>query len=214
MTPAVARPDAAAAETLAVRDGYKRVFDLTLVLLSHCLLLPVWGLLWLVIPLAIWLGDRGPVFYTQERLGRNGMRYRVIKFRTMVPNAEALTGPVWASERDARVTGVGRLLRRFHLDEIPQVINVVRGEMSLVGPRPERPVLSEQFSGYIPGFSRRLLVRPGIAGLAQLRGHYATNPADKLRYDILYISNMSPWLDIKILALTAILMLKLGWKGQ
>lgn len=198
---------------MAVRDGYKRAFDLALVLLSHLALLPLWALLWAAVPLAVWLGDLGPVFYMQERLGRHGKRYRIIKFRTMIRDAERSTGPVWASEDDARLTRVGRLLRRFHLDEMPQVVNVVRGEMSLVGPRPERPALAEEFSRSIPDFPQRLLVKPGIAGLAQLRGEYALSPSDKLRYDILYIRRMSPWLDLKLLLLSAILVLRRACKA-
>ncbi len=200
-------------DTPVIHDGYKRTFDLTLVFLFYFLLFPLWAALWIVLSLAIWLEDRGPVFYIQERLGQNGKRYKIIKLRTMIKDAEALTGPVWASERDVRVTKIGKLLRRFHLDEIPQVINIVRGEMSLVGPRPERPVLTEQFCDRIPGFSRRLLVKPGIAGLAQLRGNYSMSPGDKLRYDNLYISRMSPWLDFKLLVLSTIIVLKSGWKG-
>ncbi len=110
----------------------------------------------------------------------------------MIQNAESLTGQVWAAEDDPRLTRVGKILRRFHLDEIPQVINIERGEMSLVGPRSERPALAEQFNREVPGLSERLRVRPGIAGLAQVRGSYWTNPSYKLKYDNLYIETMSP----------------------
>ena len=119
----------------------------------------------------------------------------------MIQDAERQTGQVWAAEDDPRLTKVGKTLRRLHLDEIPQVINIVRGEMSLVGPRPERPALAEQFNREVPGFSQRLRVRPGIAGLAQVRGSYWTDPSYKLKYDNLYIETMSPWLDIKLLFL-------------
>ncbi len=185
-----------------IRDGYKRTFDLTLVVLAHLLFPPLWIVLWIVIPLAIWLGDRGPIFYTQERYGLNGKRFDIIKFRTMVRNAEAQTGPVWASDGDSRVTMIGRVLRRLHLDEIPQLINVVRGDMSLVGPRPERPVLADQFNRQVPGFSQRLRVRPGIGGLSQVRGDYSTSPRNKLRYDNLYIKTMNPWVDLKLIFLS------------
>ena len=110
--------------------------------------------------------------------------------------------PVWATRNDPRLTKVGKRLRWFHLDEIPQVVNILRGDMSLVGPRPERPVLAERFDREAPGFSQRLRVRPGIAGLAQVRGGYWIAPSDKLRYDKLYIKNMSPWLDLKLLLLS------------
>ena len=156
-------------------------------------------LLWTAIPAAIWLGDRGPVFYTQVRVGKGGRPFRLIKFRTMIQDAEAETGPVWAGRADRRITRIGRFLRRFRLDELPQVINMWKGEMSLVGPRPERPELVESFSREIPDFGQRLMVRPGFAGLAQVRGRYSTRPRHKLRYDNLYIQRMTPWLDIKLL---------------
>ncbi len=183
------------------RDGYKRVFDLTVIIIAYTLLFPLWLTVWLIVPLAIWLEDRGPVFYAQERVGRRGRHFRVLKFRTMIQNAESLTGQVWAREDDPRLTRVGRILRRLHLDEIPQVINIIKGEMSLVGPRPERPALAERFSREVPGFSERLRVRPGIAGLAQVRGSYWTDPVYKLRYDNQYIETMGPWLDLKLLFL-------------
>ncbi len=188
-----------AVESCQARGEYKRLFDLSVLAASHILLLPVWAALWVAIPLAIWLGDRGPVFYTQERLGQHGKRFRTIKFRTMIPDAEAQTGPVWATGNDPRVTRVGRVLRRLRLDEMPQVINIVKGDMSLVGPRPERPLLAEQFSLEVPGFAQRLRVRPGVAGLAQVRGGYALKPRCKLRYDNLYIENMCAWFDVKLL---------------
>lgn len=181
------------------KDGYKRPLDLSILLISFVCGLPLWLLLWTLIPLAIWLADRGPVFYTQERMGKGGLTFRMIKFRTMIVDAENATGPVWASTADSRVTRVGRVLRRTHLDELPQLINVLRGEMSLVGPRPERPELAERFCEEIPGFRQRLRVMPGIAGLAQVRGRYATCPRNKLRYDNLYIANLCPWMDIKLL---------------
>lgn len=190
-----------------VRDGYKRPFDLAVIILAHLLLFPLWIVLWIVVPLAIWLGDRGPVFYTQERVGRRGRLFKVIKFRTMIVDAEAQTGPIWAAEDDPRITKVGGVLRRVRLDEMPQVINIVRGEMSLVGPRPERQVLFEKFNRQISGFSQRIRVRPGVAGLAQVRGDALTNPRCKLRYDNLYIEKMSPWLDCKLLVLSVWLVL-------
>ena len=190
-----------------VRDGYKRPFDLAVIILAHLALFPLWVILWIVVPLAIWLGDRGTVFYTQERVGRHGRLFKVIKFRTMIVDAEAQTGPIWAAEDDPRITKVGGVLRRVRLDEMPQVINIVRGEMSLVGPRPERQVLFEKFNRQISGFSQRTRVRPGVAGLAQVRGDALTSPRCKLRYDNLYIERMSPWLDCKLLVLSVWLVL-------
>ena len=203
----------AGARGVAPRGGYKRAFDLAFLAAAHLLLFPLWALLWIAIPLAIWLWDRGPVFYAQERLGMHGRRFRAIKFRTMEIGAEKRTGPVWASEDDERVTPVGRVLRRLRLDEMPQLINILRGEMSLVGPRPERPVLAEWFSRRSPGFARRLRVRPGVAGLAQVRGGYWTNPRHKLRYDNLYIERMSPWLDLRLVFLSVLVALAPGRQG-
>ena len=197
-----------AKKPVVIRDGYKRPFDVAIIILAHLLLLPLFVVLWIGIPIAIWLGDRGRVFYFQERVGRSERRFRVIKFRTMILDAESQTGPVWAAERDSRTTRVGRMLRILHLDELPQVINILKGEMSIVGPRPERPVLVERFSREAPSFSERLRVRPGVAGLAQVRGTAQTRPRDKLRYDNLYIETLSPCMDIKLMFLSVWVVLK------
>ena len=194
--------------SVVVRDGYKRPFDLAIIVLAHLLLFPLFVVLWIGISLAIWVGDRGSVFYLQERVGRSGRRFNVIKFRTMILDAESQTGPIWAEERDSRTTSVGRILRILHLDELPQVINILKGDMSVVGPRPERPELVERFSRDVPGFSERIRVRPGVAGLAQVRGTAQTRPRDKLRYDNLYIERLSPWMDIKLVVLSVWVVLR------
>ena len=170
-----------------------------MVLAVVALLAPLWLPVCLVIVLAIWLEDRGRIFYLQERLGQGGRLFNIVKFRTMVQNAEHLTGPVLAFRSDVRSTRVGRMLRRSHLDEVPQLFNVLRGEMSFVGPRPERPELYQQIEQELPAFARRLRVKPGIAGLAQARGGYHAAPRVKLRYDNLYVKTMGPWLDLKLL---------------
>ena len=203
---------------MALPANYKRSFDLA-VLAVIAVLAPLWLPICLVISLAIWLEDRGRVFYVQQRLGQGGRLFNIVKFRTMVQNAEHLTGPVWASVSDARATKVGRVLRRTHLDEMPQIINVLRGEMSWVGPRPERPELMDGIEQEVPAFSGRLRVKPGIAGLAQSRAGYHAKPRDKLRYDNLYVAAMSPLLDLKLLvrclwiALTAGLVAKFSPAG-
>ena len=180
------------------RGRYKRLFDLTFTLLVLVILLPVWPLLVVAIAFAIRIESPGPVIYRQSRLGRGGRVFRMLKFRTMIENAEARSGPVLAARRDPRITAVGRVLRRFHLDEMPQAVNVLRGDMSLVGPRPERPELVGRIEREVPGYSQRLRVRPGIAGLAQARGAYHLHPRQKLRYDLLYIAAMSPCLDLDL----------------
>ena len=198
----------------AVRKRYyKRPFDIAVIALAFFALLPVWVVLAVVIPIAIWLEDRGPALYAQRRLGRAGRTFDLLKYRTMVVDAERQTGPVLAGPRDHRVTLVGRALRRFHLDELPQIVNILAGDMSLVGPRPERPEMTDRLRDRIPGFSRRLLVRPGIAGLAQLRASYHVHPRDKLRYDELYIATMGPLVDLKLLVLCVWRAIRTGFTG-
>ena len=194
-------------------DWWKRPFDLAVLIAVHIALSPVWAALWAIIPLAIWLHDRGPVFYTQTRLGKGGRVFRVYKFRSMIPDAELHTGAVWAGEDDPRITPVGRILRSRALDELPQVINMWKGDMSLVGPRAERPELAERFERDYPGFAKRLAVRPGLTGLAQVRGRYSTNPRDKLRYDTVYIRRMSPMLDVKLLFASVWITVAARWQG-
>ena len=180
------------------RDAYKRSFDVAVLLAAGVLLAPLWVPLALVLPLSIRARDGGPALFRQRRLGRGGTVFEILKFRTMAVGAEGATGPVWAAPRDGRATPLGRVLRRLRLDELPQALNVLRGEMSLVGPRPERPELAAWCEREAPGFARRLAVRPGIAGLAQARGGSTVGPRDKLRYDLLYVRAMGPWLDFRL----------------
>jgi exopolysaccharide biosynthesis polyprenyl glycosylphosphotransferase len=154
------------------------------------------------VALAIWLEDRGPVFYRQVRCGQGGRPFEIIKFRSMVKDAEAGGRPVWAAEEDPRVTRVGAFLRRTRLDELPQVINVFRGEMSIVGPRPERPELVAELEAVIPFYRARLAVRPGVTGWAQVNYGYGRSVEDaliKLQYDLYYIKHQSLWLDLQVI---------------
>lgn len=180
------------------RGRYKRPFDVALVALAVLALWPLLLPACIAIAAAIRLEDGGPALYRQPRLGRGGRVFRILKFRTMSVGAEAGSGPVLAAPRDPRVTRTGQVLRRFRLDELPQLVNVARGEMSLVGPRPERPEIAARIERALPGFHDRLAVRPGIAGLAQAAGGYRLEPRRKLRYDRLYIDRMSPWLDLAL----------------
>ena len=160
-------------EDTRVGDGYKRAFDLTILVTSLVVLAPIWLLVCAVILLAIWLDDRGPLFYAQRRVGRGGREFTAFKFRTMLDDAEKLTGPVWAAGHDPRTTRVGKVLRPLHLDEMPQLLNILRGDMSLVGPTPGAPGAGAAFRRMrLPGFSSRLRVLPGLTGLAQVRGRY------------------------------------------
>lgn len=142
---------------------------------------------------------RGPIFFLQERMGRNRKIFRLVKFRTMISSAEADCGPILAIKNDPRITRIGRILRRSGIDELPQLWNVLKGEMSLVGPRPERPEFTGRFIEEHPYYALRLRMRPGITGLAQIHGHYHSPVSSKLRYDIVYMSNFSLLLDLKIL---------------
>lgn len=164
----------------------------------------------LITALAIKLESKGYVFFKQERCGINGNSFRMIKFRSMYADAEKKTGPIWSTRNDPRITKVGRLIRKVRIDEIPQMVNVLKGEMSLVGPRPERPFFVEKFSHEIPYYKRRLKVRPGITGWAQVKHKYDESIEDvkiKLRYDLFYIENMSIRMDFKILFRTIFVVL-------
>jgi exopolysaccharide biosynthesis polyprenyl glycosylphosphotransferase len=153
----------------------------------------------LLVAIAIKLTSRGPVFYSQPRVGFHGRPFQILKLRTMIKNAEEPTGPMLATDNDPRVIPVGRILRRLKIDEIPQLINVLRGEMSLVGPRPERPEFVAQFEEAYPAYTHRKQVLPGITGLAQVNGRYETDPSLKLKYDLIYIYNYKPRMDVAIL---------------
>ena len=188
-------------------DGWystvKSAADFALAIALTVVALPVMA----VCALAVKLSSPGPAFYTQTRVGRGGRLFTIYKLRTMIHNCESLTGPRWCVPGDPRVTAVGWFLRVSHLDELPQLLNVLRGEMALVGPRPERPEFLPQLERALPAYRQRLLVRPGVTGLAQVK-----LPADtdldsvrrKLAHDLYYIERLSLWLDIRLLAGTAL----------
>ncbi|KAA6303631.1 MAG: UDP-N-acetylgalactosamine-undecaprenyl-phosphate N-acetylgalactosaminephosphotransferase [Candidatus Ordinivivax streblomastigis] len=187
----------------------KRSIDLLLGILSLIVFLP-FGLM---IAICVKL-DGGPLFYSQERLTKNGKVFKMIKFRTMIPDAEKLSGPVLAEENDPRITKVGRILRAIRLDEAPQILNILKGEMSIVGPRPERPFFISQFEKKNPDYQQRLKVKAGLTGLAQVEGKYNTAFENKLRYDLIYISNYSLFQDLLIMIRTVkILFVKESTKG-
>ena len=184
-----------------VYKGIKKVIDLIASFLGLLVFLP----LCLIIALAIKLDSRGPVFYRQERIGQDGRLFSLIKFRSMTVDAEK-DGPVWAVVNDQRVTRVGRWLRKLRLDEITQIINVIRGEMSIVGPRPERPFFVKKLEKEVPFYSHRHAVKPGITGWAQILYPYGATREDaqeKLKYDLYYIKHMSPIMDLRIISETA-----------
>ena len=184
-------------------DLTKRAFDLA----AASLLLVVASPVMLVVGALVRVTSVGPVIYRQRRVGRDRVPFTIFKFRTMDAEAEAGTGPVLARERDPRITGVGRLFRGTRLDELPQLWNVLRGDMSFVGPRPERPEFVTHFVEEIRGYAERFRVRPGLTGYAQVNGEYHSSPATKLKYDLAYMYNRTLWLDLRILADTARVML-------
>lgn len=188
----------AAASLPAAESGWgRRLVDVGVALFLLLLTLP----LWLVIAVAIKLDSRGPVFFRQRRTGLHDREFTILKFRSMYTDAEK-DGPRWASLNDSRVTRVGRLLRRTRLDELPQLLNVLRGDMALVGPRPEREVFVRMLEQHIPGYRFRHCIRPGITGLAQVSYTYGASVEDakvKYRYDLYYIQRRSWWLDLQIL---------------
>ena len=186
-------------------SAVKRLLDVAAAVLVLGGLAPVW----VVVAAAIKLDSRGPVLFRQERVGRDGRVFTMYKFRSMVEEAEEGTGPVWVKGADPRVTRMGRLLRGLHLDEIPQCLNFLRGDMSLVGPRPERPYFVEKFRAGIPFYMRRFNVKPGLLGWAQSKHEFDMDSTDleriaaeRLEYDLYYIENASLMLDFKIMLRT------------
>jgi sugar transferase (PEP-CTERM system associated) len=179
-------------------DLVKRAFDL---LLSLVLFALTWPLM-LAAALCVRLDSPGPVLFRQERVGRDGRVFTLLKFRSMRADAEQATGPVWATRDDPRITRVGRWLRRTRLDELPQLVNVLAGDMSIVGPRPERPNFVEELSARIPYFRQRHIVKPGLTGWAQINYRYGStfeDAVEKLQYDLYYIKNRSVLFDLSIL---------------
>jgi len=175
---------------------FKRLFDVLVSLIGLIAISPFL----LAIAILIKLTSKGPVFYSQTRVGIDGKIFKMIKFRTMIPNAEKETGAIWSPRNDKRVTPIGKILRQFSIDELPQLINVLIGDMSLVGPRPERPELVDKFKQYIPNYMLRHSVKTGMTGWAQVHGLRGNTPLDKrIEFDIYYIQNWSFRLDLEIL---------------
>jgi exopolysaccharide biosynthesis polyprenyl glycosylphosphotransferase len=187
----------------------KRFVDIVLSCVVSVITLPFALITTLLVKL-----DGGPVLYSQERLTRHNKSFKILKFRTMIPDAEKLSGPVLAGEDDPRITKIGKIIRTVRIDEIPQLINIFKGEMSFVGPRPERPFFVERFEQEIPEYHYRSAVKAGLTGLAQVEGKYNTSVENKLRYDLIYINNYSLWQDFLIILRTIkILFMKSSTEG-
>jgi exopolysaccharide biosynthesis polyprenyl glycosylphosphotransferase len=182
-----------------IQGQMKQILDICLAGVGLVVISP----LLLLVAILVRLDSAGPIFYLQERIGLDGRTFRMIKFRSMRVDAEAQTGPVWAKMNDPRRTRLGAWLRKYSVDELPQLVNVLRGEMSLVGPRPERPSFVEEFRGSVPQYMSRHRVKSGITGWAQISGMRGQSPIEeRTRYDIWYIQHWSLWLDFKILVRT------------
>lgn len=175
----------------------KRAMDIVLSLIGLAITLPVILLFCILISIE----TPGSPFYRQERVGKDGKHFKVIKLRSMRIDAEK-SGAKWAQKDDPRITAVGSFIRRTRIDELPQLINVLAGDMSIVGPRPERPMFTAQFHHEIPGFKNRLIVKPGLTGLAQVNGGYDISPREKLVHDLYYIRNLTFLLDLKVMLKT------------
>jgi lipopolysaccharide/colanic/teichoic acid biosynthesis glycosyltransferase len=186
----------------------KRVFDLVLAAIGLLLSAPVCAL----ISVLIWFEDPGPILFIKHSVGRGGVNFHQYKFRTMIRGAEFDTGPILARENDARVLLLGRFLRKTALDELPQFINILVGDMSFVGPRPQRTVLVQGYLERMPEFAQRHAIRPGLAGLAQLVGSYHITPRQKLRFDRIYARHASLAFDLKLLLLSFLLVFWLRWR--
>ncbi|HLR20772.1 MAG TPA: sugar transferase [Tissierellaceae bacterium] len=173
----------------------KRILDLFVSSIGLIIISPVL----IIISIIIKLYDRGPIFYKQERVTENNKRFNLYKFRTMIVDAEKYTGPTLATDEDPRITPLGKFLRATRIDELPQLLNVLKGDMSMVGPRPERPFFVDQFNKEVEGFKYRVSVKAGITGLAQVLSNYSTDPETKVKYDLLYIKSYSLLFDIKLI---------------
>lgn len=181
----------------------KRLFDIVVSFAGLVLLLP----LFLIVAIMIKMDDGGPVFYKQERLTQNGKKFWIYKFRSMITNAEQ-DGARLVSQNDERVTSVGKFIRACRIDELPQLWNILKGDMSIVGPRPERPEIAEEYMKDVPEFGLRLKVKAGLTGYAQVYGKYNTTPEDKLKLDLLYIIQRSLLFDMKIIFYTVKIIFK------
>jgi lipopolysaccharide/colanic/teichoic acid biosynthesis glycosyltransferase len=177
--------------------GYKRPFDLSLLFFAHITLLPIWLLLWIIIPALIYIQDRGAIFYRQDRVGKHGKVFALFKFRTMVPGSQEL-GPFWTTRNDPRITPIGMILRKTALDELPGLLSILKGDMSFVGPRALNVDEQNLFESQIPEFNMRLSVPPGLTGMAQIYDRTDDAPT-KLHYDLKYINYMGIWFDSKLL---------------
>lgn len=188
-------------EKYAIYNFIKRAMDIFLCLLASIIAIPII----LITCIAVVVESTGSPIYKQERLGKNAKSFTIYKIRSMRMDAEKCSGPKWADKNDSRVTKVGKFIRKTRVDELPQLYNILKGDMSIVGPRPERPIFTYEFNDKIPGFCNRLIVKPGLTGLAQVNGGYENSPQEKLKWDLKYIEDRSILLDVKIIFKTVLI---------
>ncbi|EJR93398.1 exopolysaccharide biosynthesis polyprenyl glycosylphosphotransferase [Bacillus cereus VD196] len=175
----------------------KAIFDICFSIILFILTIPIM----LIVAILIKIDSKGSILYTQERVGKDGKLFKLLKFRSMIDEAEK-DGAKWAEKDDPRITRVGKIIRKTRIDELPQLFNVIQGDMSIIGPRPERMIFTEKFEKDHPGFKERLVIKPGLTGWAQVNGGYDLSPVKKLNLDLYYIENLSFKLEMKILLKT------------
>ncbi|MFA7115006.1 MAG: sugar transferase [Candidatus Omnitrophota bacterium] len=185
----------------------KRIFDIILSAAGLFFTIP----LWIIFMLIIWITDGHNPLYIQKRVGKNCKNFLLLKFRTMIAGAERDTGPVFAGKADERITTFGIFLRSTALDELPQLINILKGDMSFVGPRPERPEFVEKYIKDVLDYKKRFSVLPGLTGLAQVYGYYDSSPQEKLRYDLEYIKKQNLWIDLQLIVKSFIITFQRKW---
>lgn len=195
---------------MVTRSRLKRLLDIIFSLVTMVISFP----LWLIITAMIWFEDPGPVIFIKNAVGRGGSNFKQLKFRSMITHAEEETGPISGYENDERVLIIGKFLRKTALDELPQMINIILGNMSYVGPRPQRTVLVREYLQEFPQFTARHRVRPGLAGLAQVADSYHITPEEKLAWDLVYIQNANLWLDFKLALSAFLLVFGLRWRAK
>ncbi|MCM8795279.1 MAG: sugar transferase [Candidatus Omnitrophica bacterium] len=189
------------------RDFAKRIFDMILAYIGILIFSPVF----LLLMIFIFLEEGWPIFFFKDCIGLEGKEFRQIKFRSMIKEAEKITGPVWAKKNDSRVTVIGRFLRKTALDELPQLINILKGEMSFVGPRPQRKVLVERYLRDIPNYHLRFKVKPGLTGPAQVFLAYDASVEKKIKFDLWYVEKYNLLWDIELLARSFVITLTAAW---
>ncbi|MCD4785713.1 MAG: sugar transferase [Candidatus Eremiobacteraeota bacterium] len=194
-----------------IYDYLKRVIDVFLALFGLIISAPMW----VIISILIKLESGGPIFFHKICYSKKGRTFRQWKFRSMVHNAEKDSGPILASQKDNRITRVGWFLRKTAMDELPQLINILAGDMSFVGPRPQRVVLVDSdYADRIPHYHSRHIVRPGLTGLAQVYGRYNTPPKNKLKYDLLYVKKYNLFLDLKLILMSFLITFRAKWQER